>query len=257
MTEEKSPGRLNYDEDHGKIHPGTHGGYHPVSVVMPCLNEEAGLAASIHAIREIFRQEGLDGEIVICDNGSIDRSRQIALDEGCLVVDEPVKGYGAAYLRGLSAARGDYIIMADADHSYDFSAIPGFLRLLAEGHDFILGSRFKGEIQPGAMPWTRRYIGNPVLSTMTRLLFRTRLSDIHCGMRGLRRSALESLHLCTPGMEFATEMVVSALKNGLRIAEIPVNYYPRKGVSKLRPIADAWRHVHFMLGMARSSARQV
>lgn len=223
-------------------------GEHPeLSVVMPCLNEEEGLAGSIRSIRSIFLQEGIDGEIVVSDNGSTDNSRRIALAEGCRVVEEPVRGYGAAYLRGLSAARGDLIIMADSDHTYDFGAIPDFVRRLREGCDLVMGSRFKGTIHRGAMPWARRYIGNPVLSSMTRLLFRTRLSDIHCGMRGLRRSAVERMNLQMPGMEFATEMVVAAVNSGLRIAEVPVNYFPRKGISKLNPFTDAWRHVRFML----------
>ncbi len=223
-------------------------GAHPrVSVVMPCLNEELGIAASIRAVKQVFQQERIDGEIVVSDNGSTDDSRRIALSECCRVVDQPERGYGAAYMKGLSEARGEFIIMADADHTYDFNAIPDFLRLLQEGNDFVLGSRFKGKIHPGAMPWARRYIGNPVLSTMTRLLFRTRLSDIHCGMRGLRRSALADLGLKMPGMEFATEMVVSVLRNGLRVAETPVDYFPRKGASKLNPLHDAWRHVIFMI----------
>jgi glycosyltransferase involved in cell wall biosynthesis len=218
-----------------------------VSVVMPCLNEQDGVGVCIDKIREVFAKESINGEIIVADNNSSDLSRQIAASKGARVVLELVPGYGSAYLKGLSEARGKYIIMADSDNTYDFFDIPKFLRLLNEGADFVIGSRFKGMIQKGAMPWANRYIGNPVLSGLTRLFFHTSLSDIHCGMRAFTRQAYDKMRLHTLGMEFATEMVVAALTNDLKTREVPINYYPRKGQSKLQSFADAWRHVRFML----------
>jgi glycosyltransferase involved in cell wall biosynthesis len=218
-----------------------------VSVVMPCLNEEEGIGACIKKIREVFAREGIKGEIIVADNGSLDKSRQIAQSEGAKVVVEPQRGYGAAYLKGLSEARGRYIIIGDSDNTYDFYDIPKFTAKLSQGYDFVMGSRFKGGIKKGSMSWSHRYIGNPVLSGICRLFFHTRLSDIHCGMRGFTQDAFRKMQLMTLGMEFATEMVVSALTCNLKISEIPINYHPRQGESKLRPLYDAWRHVRFML----------
>jgi glycosyltransferase involved in cell wall biosynthesis len=218
-----------------------------VSIVLPCLNEEKAIGACIRKIREVFAREGIAGEIIVTDNGSTDRSAEIAHNEGAVVVLEPQRGYGAAYLRGLKEAKGKYIIIGDSDNTYDFFDIPKFLKSLKAGYSFVMGSRFKGKIKKGAMPWANRYLGNPILSCMTRLFFHTRLSDIHCGMRAFTIEAYRKMRLKTSGMEFATEMVVSALMHNLRIAEIPINYYPRKGESKLIPLADAWRHIRFML----------
>ncbi len=218
-----------------------------VSVVMPCLNEERGIGRCIRVIKDVFARENINGEIIVADNGSIDRSVEIARSAGALVVHEPVKGYGAAYLRGLGAARGRYIIIGDSDNTYDFNDIPKFLEPLRRGCDFVMGSRFKGIIHAGAMPWAHRYIGNPILSGMTRLFFHTKLSDIHCGMRAFSRAAFERMRLQMAGMEFATEMVVSAINNDLKVYEVPIHYFRREGVSKLKSFADAWRHVRFML----------
>lgn len=218
-----------------------------VSVVLPCLNEERAIGACVRKIKEIFAREGISGEVIVSDNGSVDRSGEIAGHEGAVVVVEPQRGYGAAYLRGLREARGRYIVMGDSDNSYDFYDIPKFLKSLKAGYDFVMGSRFKGRIRKGAMSWSHRYIGNPILSYMTRLFFHTRLSDIHCGMRAFTLDAYRKMRLKTLGMEFATEMVVSALRHNLKIDEIPINYYPRKGESKLIPLSDAWRHIRFML----------
>jgi glycosyltransferase involved in cell wall biosynthesis len=218
-----------------------------VSVVLPCLNEEKTIGICIQKIKEVFAREGISGEIIVSDNGSVDRSPEIAESLGAKVVVEPQKGYGAAYLRGLKEARGNYIVIADSDNTYDFSEIPQWLEPLKEGCDFVIGSRFKGKIQKGAMSWTHRYIGNPILSGMTRLFFRTRLSDIHCGMRAFTQGAYRKMGLRATGMEFATEMVVSSLQSGLVTGEVAVNYYPREGKSKLMPLADAWRHIRFML----------
>ncbi|MDD4940952.1 MAG: glycosyltransferase [Candidatus Omnitrophica bacterium] len=218
-----------------------------VSVVMPCLNEERGIGRCIRVIKDVFARENINGEIIVADNGSIDRSVEIARSAGALVVHEPVKGYGAAYLRGLRAARGRYIIIGDSDNTYDFNDIPKFLEPLRRGCDFVMGSRFKGIFHAGAMPWAHRYIGNPILSGMTRLFFHTKLSDIHCGMRAFSRAAFERMRLQMAGMEFATEMVVSAINNDLKVYEVPIHYFRREGVSKLKSFADAWRHVRFML----------
>ena len=217
-----------------------------VSVVMPCLNEEEALGLCIRKIKKVFEREGIDGEIVVVDNGSTDRSLEIAKSEGVVSLIQHKRGYGAAYLKGFKESRGKYIIMADSDNSYDFYDIPKFLKALRDGYDMTMGSRFKGHMKKGAMSWSHRYIGNPILSGMCRLFFGTRLSDIHCGMRGLSRHAYRKMKLKTPGMEFATEMVFSSLMRNLKICEIPIDYHPRKGESKLNPVYDAWRHVRFM-----------
>lgn len=218
-----------------------------VSIVLPCLNEEDTIGICIENIKEVFIKEQLKGEIILADNGSSDHSREIAQAKGAQVVLEPQRGYGAAYLCGLREAKGRYIIIADSDNTYDFYDIPRFLKPLKEGYDFVLGSRFKGRIKKGAMPWLNRYIGNPILSGMCRLFFHTSLSDIHCGMRAFTGDAYRKMKLRTLGMEFATEMVVSALQRRLKVCEIPIGYQSRKGKSKLRPFPDAWRHTRFML----------
>ncbi|MDD5194965.1 MAG: glycosyltransferase family 2 protein [Candidatus Omnitrophica bacterium] len=218
-----------------------------VSVVLPCLNEAESVGICIDRIKEIFAKDGIDGEIIVADNGSTDQSREIALFHGAQVIVEPRKGYGAAYLRGLSIARGKYIIIGDSDNTYDFYDIPKFLEALRSGYDFVMGSRFKGAIQKGAMSFSHRYIGNPILSGLCRLFFHTSLSDIHCGMRAFTLSAYKKMKLMTLGMEFATEMVVSALTNNLKTYEVAINYHPRAGLSKLSPLIDAWRHIRFML----------
>jgi len=218
-----------------------------LSVVLPCLNEEETLGVCIKKIKEVLLRENIQGEIIVVDNGSTDRSREIALKEGVKLLEEETRGYGAAYLRGLKEAKGKYIVIGDSDNTYDFYQIPDFLKKLKEGYEFVMGSRFQGKIQKKAMAWTHRYIGNPILSGMCRLFFKTKLSDIHCGIRALTKEAYKKMHLLTTGMEFATEMVVSALTNNLKVCEIPVDYYPRKGKSKLMPLVDAWRHIRFML----------
>jgi len=218
-----------------------------LSVVMPCLNEEGTIPACIGKIKGVFREQGIRGEIIVVDNGSTDHSAEAARSAGAVVFSEPRKGYGAAYLCGLKEARGERIIIADSDDTYDLYDIPKFLDKLREGYDFVIGSRFKGKIKKGAMSWPHRYIGNPILSGMCRLFFRTPLSDIHCGMRAFTLRALRKMRLKSLGMEFATEMVVSALQNNLKICEVPIDYHPRKGKSKLEPLTDAWRHIRFML----------
>jgi glycosyltransferase involved in cell wall biosynthesis len=218
-----------------------------VSIVIPCLNEARTIGICLRKIKEVLRQEKISGEIIVVDNGSEDRSGEIAEQEGAKVILESHKGYGAAYLRGFREAIGKYIIMGDADDTYNFYDIPKFLKPLRGGYDFVMGSRFKGKITKGAMSWSHRYIGNPVLSGICRLFFHTKLSDIHCGMRALTHEAYKKMRLKTLGMEFATEMVVAALTNNLKILEVPIDYLPRKGESKLKPLYDAWRHTRFML----------
>ncbi|HUP43410.1 MAG TPA: glycosyltransferase family 2 protein [Thermoanaerobaculia bacterium] len=215
---------------------------------MPCLNEEAAVGACVEQALQALAVMGVAGEVVVVDNGSSDRSAAVARAAGARVVEEPRRGYGSAYLRGFAEARGRYLVMGDADGSYDFGDLARFVEPLRAGEaELVIGDRLGGEIRPGAMPWSHRWIGNPILSGMLRLLFRTRISDSHCGMRAITREAYDRLGLLTTGMEFASEMVVSALREGLAVREIPITYHPREGESKLVGTRDAWRHVRFML----------
>ena len=218
-----------------------------VSVVLPCLNEIASVADVVKEAKDALCKSGMDGEVIVVDNGSTDGSPDAAVRAGARVVRERRRGYGAAYMGGFAAATGDVILMADADGSYDFSALPSFLERIREGDDLVMGSRFRGRIEPGAMPWTHRHIGSPILSGLLNLLYRTGIDDAHCGMRAFRRSKLDDMHLRMPGMEFASEMVVNAARAGLRIGEVPVNYRVRGGTSKLRTVPDGWRHLRFLM----------
>ena len=217
-----------------------------VSVVIPCLNEAASIERCVQRAREAMEGQGWHGEVIVADNGSEDGSADLARQAGALVVNEPRRGYGSAYLAGFAAATGDYIVMADADLTYDFGDIPRFVEKLDEGAELVMGNRMKG-IQPGAMPWLHRYVGNPVLTGILNLFFRTGVRDAHCGMRAVRRSALPTLDLRTSGMEFASEMVIRAGKARLEITEIPIHYHPRHGDSKLSSFRDGWRHLRFLL----------
>lgn len=218
-----------------------------LSVVLPCLNEEETIGICIQKARKVASELDPPGEVIIADNGSTDRSRELALGLGARVVDQPIKGYGAAYLKGIEAASGDYIVMGDSDDTYDFLDIPRLLAELDKGADMVIGSRFKGRILEGAMSFSHRYIGNPILSGTLNLFFGSRISDCHSGFRAFTREAVQRLRLSTTGMEFASEMIVSALRNKMRIVEVPITYYPRKGESKLESISDAWRHMRFLL----------
>ncbi|MDD5556385.1 MAG: glycosyltransferase family 2 protein [bacterium] len=220
-----------------------------VSAVMPCRNEEETVGTCVRKAAEAIRRLGLRGEVVVVDNGSTDRSAGVAAAAGARVVREPVRGYGSAYLRGLDEARGRYIVMADSDDSYDWSDIGRFIEPLRRGRDMVMGSRFKGTIMPGAMPWLHRHVGNPILSWILRLFFGGRVSDAHCGMRALTRDAFRRLGLKTVGMEFASEMVVKACKAKLDIEEIPITLHPdgRSGRPHLRTFRDGYRHLRFML----------
>lgn len=218
-----------------------------VSVVMPCLNEEETIGACVSKALQGIQGTGLPGEVIVSDNGSTDRSVEIATGLGARVIHQPERGYGNAYRAGFDAARGKYIIMGDSDDTYDFTQIPEFVQKLREGNEYVLGSRFEGEILPGAMPWLHRYIGNPVLTGLLNFLFGLRSSDAHSGFRAFTKDAYRRMRLQTTGMEFASEMVINAARAKLKVAEVPITYYPRGGESKLRSFRDGWRHLRFML----------
>jgi glycosyltransferase involved in cell wall biosynthesis len=218
-----------------------------VSVVIPCLNEEAAIVAVVTSARAALEAAGLRGEVIVVDNASEDNSARLARKAGAIVVSEQRRGYGRAYLTGLAAANGRFIVMADADGTYPLELLGPFVERLAAGADMVVGNRFTGGIQPGAMPWPNRYVGNPLLTGMLNLLFRSGIGDAHCGLRALRADVLPQLGLRATGMEFASEMVIKAGKRRLRIEEIPIEYRVRVGDSKLMRGRDAWRHVRFML----------
>ena len=223
-----------------------------VSAVIPCLNEERTIVACVEKARRALAELGVAGEVVVADNGSTDRSVALAGEAGARVVVQPVKGYGAALQKGIAAARGRIIVMADADGSYDWSAIVPFIRKIDEGYDVVIGNRFQGGILPGAMPLLHRYLGNPLLSAISRLAFRVKIGDVHCGMRAFTKDAFSRMMTTAPGMEFATEMVANAAHQGLRIAEIPTRLYPDKRgrAPHLRTFRDGWRHLRFILTYA-------
>ncbi len=217
-----------------------------VSVVIPCLNEAESIEACVTAAHDALSDGHYDGEVVVVDNGSTDGSGRLAASAGARVVEESRRGYGRAYLAGLDAARGRYIVMLDADMTYDAAELPRFVEALDDGGDMAIGNRMKG-IQPGAMPWMHQYIGNPVLTGLLNRLFGTEVKDAHCGMRAIRREALPRLDLRTTGMELASEMVIRAAKAGLDIRQFPIEYHARRGESKLSTWADGWRHLRFLL----------
>ena len=220
-----------------------------VSVLMPCLNEAETVAVCIQKACACLADNGVSGEIIVADNGSTDGSQAIAEAEGARVVPVVTKGYGSALMGGISAARGRFVIMGDADDSYDFSALMSFIEQLRAGSDLGMGNRFKGGIAPGAMPPLHRYIGNPLLSGLGRLFFRCPVGDFHCGLRGFSRAAYDRMKLQTTGMEFAGEMVVKSTLLGLRIAEVPTTLSPdgRSRPPHLRSWRDGWRNLRFML----------
>lgn len=220
-----------------------------LSVVMPCLNEAETLAICIQKAQTVLREQGIAGEIVIADNGSTDGSREIAARMGARVVPVDTRGYGAALMGGIQAASGRFVIMADADDSYDLTQLMPFLAKLREGFDLVVGNRFLGGILPGAMPPLHRYLGNPALTSIGRLFFKSPCGDFHCGMRGFRREALLALDLQTTGMEFASEMVVKATLLGMRVTEVPTTLSPdgRSRPPHLRSWRDGWRHLRFLM----------
>ena len=218
-----------------------------VSVVMPCLNEEAAIGACIEKIQRTFAASGIAGEIVVCDNGSTDASVAIAERTGVRIVHQPRRGYGNAYLKGFAAARGEYLIMGDADDTYDFSLIPQFLDALRrQGYDFVTGSRYLagGDRHVAGL---HRFVGNPALTAILNFLFRTRYTDVYCGFRGFSRATYERIRPVSPGMEFNLELAINAGLAGLKTTEIPIELGPRKGESKLRTFRDGWRSLRMML----------
>jgi glycosyltransferase involved in cell wall biosynthesis len=220
-----------------------------LSIVMPCLNEAETLATCIDKAQGYLARSGVVGEVVIADNGSTDGSQDIARAHGARVVEVPAKGYGSALMGGIEAARGEYVIMGDADDSYDFSKLDPFVERLRAGDELVMGNRFKGGIAEGAMPPLHKYLGNPVLSWIGQVLFRSPIGDFHCGLRGFNRKSIQNLHLQTTGMEFASEVVVKSTLGGLRVSEVPTTL-DKDGRSRpphLRSWRDGWRHLRFLL----------
>src|SRR3989344_583552 len=222
-----------------------------ISIILPCLNEEESVGKCLNDIKEVIKKNNLNAEIIIVDNGSSDNSinevRKNSNDIKGKLIRHEKRGYGSAYLKGIESAKGKYIFMADSDGSYDFYEIPKFIEGLRNRYDFVIGNRFKGDIERGSMPFLNRYIGNPILSGILKFFFNVNVHDSHCGMRAIRKDALQKLNLSTTGMEFASEMVLKAGKRNLKIKELPINYHKRKGRSKLRSFPDAWRHMRLML----------
>jgi len=220
-----------------------------VSIVMPCLNEVETLAACIAEAREAIAKGGYTAEIIVADNGSTDGSQLLARELGATVVDVQRKGYGSALIGGIDAAQGRFVVMGDADASYDFAAIAPLIARLREGYDLVVGNRFLGGIEPGAMPWSHRWLGNPVLSSINKMFFHAPVGDTHCGLRAFTKDAYEKMRLRATGMEFASEMVIKASLNGMRITEVPVVLRPdgRSRPPHLRTWRDGWRHLRFML----------
>ncbi len=221
-----------------------------LTVVFPCLNEAETLAVCIQKAQQALEEGGIDGEVVVADNGSTDGSIEIAEQEGARVVHVDRRGYGAALIGGIEGARGKYILQADADDSYDLERIPLFYDKLEEGYDLVMGDRFEGGIKPNAMPFMHKYLGNPVLSFIGRLFFDSDVGDFHCGQRAYRRDKIEELDLRTTGMEFASEMIVKAELHDFEIAEVPVRLFPdgrEEGEAHLDTWRDGWRHLRFLL----------
>ncbi len=218
-----------------------------ISVILPCRNEEAAIGRCLDKVQQVIDQYNLSAEIIVSDS-STDRSADIASQyRGVLVVKHNKLGYGNACRQGFAAARGRYVLLIDADDTYDFEAIPKFLRALSLGYEFVIGNRFTGRMESGAMPVLNKYIGNPVLSWLVRVIFSTDIRDVHCGMRACPRSTLVMMGLRSTGMEFASEMVIKAVMGDFRIAQIPIAYYHRTGHSKLQPLTDGLRHFLLIL----------
>jgi hypothetical protein len=220
-----------------------------LTILMPCLNEALTVETCVRKAREYLGNRNIAGEVLVADNGSTDGSQSLAVAAGARVIEVVKKGYGAALMGGIEAANGRYVIMADADDSYDFADLDGFVDRLRRGFKLVMGNRFQGSIKPGAMPLLNRYLGNPVLSLIGRKLFAAPVGDFHCGLRGFERRAILGLDLRAPGMEFASEMVVKASLASIQITEVPttLNLDGRRRASHLKPWRDGWRHLHFML----------
>ena len=219
-----------------------------VSVVIPCLNEVRSIATCVDKALAAFRAANIRGEVIVSDNGSTDGSIEVAEQHGARVVHAELRGYGHALRKGIEEARGEFIIMADGDDSYDFSEVARFVAKLGEGYEVVMGNRFKGEIKTGAMPWHHKYVGNPILSGLLGVLFGTTIGDSQCGMRGFRKDVYRRMDLRTTGMEFASEFVIKAARLGVRMCEIPITLWPDKRgrPPHLRTFRDGWRHLRFM-----------
>jgi len=218
-----------------------------VSIIMPCLNEEEAIGICLGQVEAVIKKSNLDAEIIVVDNGSGDNSCNVARERKAKLIYEPQAGYGAACLKGFNSARGEFLFLADCDGTYDFEEIPRFIAELENGYDFVIGNRFGGIMEKGSMPWMHRYIGNPFLSALFRLFFNAGINDVHCGMRALTKQSLAKLNLQTSGMEFASEMLIKAVKLKMKIKELDINYRKRYGESKLNSLVDGWRHLRFML----------
>ncbi len=220
-----------------------------LSIVLPCLNEEKTVGTCVTKARNFLGRAGITGEVIVADNGSTDRSVEIAQTTGAWVVHVPEKGYGSALRGGFAAAQGKYILMADADDSYDLENLQPFIDKLHQGYDLVMGNRFKGGIAPGAMPWHHRYIGNPVLSFIGKLFFKTPANDFHCGIRAFTKEAIERMKLQTSGMELASEIVIKASILGMKVCEVPTRLFPdgRDRPPHLRSFRDGWRHLRFLM----------
>lgn len=217
-----------------------------LSVILPCRNEEKSLLNCINTVKKTLAEFDIDGEIIVSDSSS-DRSPQIAKEAGVVLIKHDKEGYGNAYLEGFKVARGKVLFLADADGTYDFAEIPRFLKELNSGADLVIGNRFGGIIEKGAMPWAHRYLGRWIFRILIKIFFGFKLKDIHCGMRAIHKETVEKLNLKTTGMEFASEMMVKAMKQELKIKVLPINYFSRQGISKLKTMTDGWRHLRFML----------
>ena len=218
-----------------------------ISIVMPCLNEAKTVGVCVAKARAWLSASGNSGEVLVVDNGSSDASASLASAAGAEVIQERRRGYGNAYLRGFAEARGDIIVMGDADDTYDFSRLDELIRPLEQGYDIVLGNRFAGGVQPGAMPWAHRYIGSPIINLLIRRFIGVRVGDSQSGFRAFTRAAYQRLGLRSGGMELASEMIVNAAREGLQIAEVPAPYNVRLGESKLNTVRDGWRHLRFLL----------
>lgn len=223
-----------------------------ISVIIPCLDEEKSIGRCIEEVENTIKNNSLSAEIIVIDNDSTDNTANVVLEyqkryQNINLISEKRRGYGSAYLAGFKVARGEYFFLADADFTYDFGAIPDFIRKLKEGFDLVVGNRFSGKMEEGSMPHSHKYIGNPVLSFLTRLFFGIKLRDIHCGARAISKKVLEKITIYTIGMEFATEMIMKAKRGGLKMTEVPIAYRVRVGESKLKTWNDGWRHLRFML----------
>ena len=218
-----------------------------MSIVMPCLNEEDSVSACVEKALSWFENSGVIGEVIVVDNGSDDGSVEKAKAAGARVIFESQKGYGSALRRGIASSQGRYVVMGDCDDTYDFTALDPFMEALRGGGDLVVGNRYSGGIQPGAMTWSHRYIGTPVLTFLVKLFSRSNLGDSQCGLRGFSRTAYDRMELTSDGMEFASEMIIKAVRLNMDVHEVPILYWPRIGETKLETVRDGWRHLRYLL----------